>query len=95
MPGAAGKKQQMIALDETGFGRSDKPLIDYSVQTEVAFKTSTPSTVSLNAENRAFSSPYARFPSLLSPSTETRFNSLQPLVQKRNLVSNPLHKIWF
>ena len=31
------KKHRVIALDEIGFGRSDKPLIDYSVQTEVDF----------------------------------------------------------
>lgn len=30
-------KHRVIALDEIGFGRSDKPLIDYSVQTEVDF----------------------------------------------------------
>lgn len=31
------KKHRVIALDQIGFGRSDKPLIDYSVQTEVDF----------------------------------------------------------
>jgi pimeloyl-ACP methyl ester carboxylesterase len=30
-------KHRVIALDQIGFGRSDKPLIDYSVQTEVDF----------------------------------------------------------
>ena len=31
------KKYRVIAMDQVGFGRSDKPLIDYKIQTYVDF----------------------------------------------------------
>jgi hypothetical protein len=43
------QKQRVVELDEISFGRSGKLLIDDSVQTKVAFKTSASSTVKINA----------------------------------------------
>jgi hypothetical protein len=49
------QKQRVVELDEIGFGRSGKRLIDDSVQTKVAFKTAASCTGKINAEkSRSF-----------------------------------------